>query len=174
MAVTAVDEPPPTASKTDGAEPGGSAPQLTTAGETPGSSVQENGEGPANATGESLPRQAAQEPSENGVGHSSDDAEGAAATSPTSDVASATNAVPLNQDAAGVGGDGNAGEDENKSPGGVDQPNLELEGSPASKGEYHRDGGKPIVLAAGPASTPQEDGQSKEEAPVRTKTSVLC
>lgn len=73
-----------------------------------------------------------------------------------------------------MGGDGNAGEDENKSPGGVDQPNLELEGSPANKGEYHRDGGKPIDTAAGPASTPQEDGQSKEEAPVRTKTPVLC
>lgn len=165
MAVTAINEPTPTASATDGADLGGLAPQPT--GDTASSSVQENSEGPP---GESPPQLAAPGPSENSTGPTGDDAEGPAATSPTSIVAAANTADdPANKAAADAGenGNGNGGEDENKSAAvgveGVDQPNLD---------EDRRDGGGTIVAAAGPASTSPEDGLSKE-APVRIEARVL-
>lgn len=169
MALTAVGEPTPTASATIGGEPGGSAPEST--GDTPTSSVEENGEGQANAPGDSLPRIAAQGPGDDDTGPPSDDAERAAATSPTNDEAGATNASagPANKDASVVAGDGHGGEEEHKNTVGVDQPNLDVEGSSAKTGEYLGDGGKAVVATGGPAWTGQHDGQPKqsEEAPVR-------
>eukprot|EP00752_Nemacystus_decipiens_P007891 g7051.t1 len=163
MVITEVGEPNPTRSSgTDVPESGGSAPQPTgdTAGGSASVSVQESGEGPESSPpGERghPPRQ------DNGTGPSSDNAGGAVASSPTSNAVSAPAAAPPGEGASGMGRKVNdvGGDDENKADVGIDHPNQEFEGSPASKGGNRRDGRSLTVGAAGPASTPREDGRSK-------------
>eukprot|EP00903_Cladosiphon_okamuranus_P014922 g13817.t2 len=128
-----------------GAEPGGSAPQPTGDTTTPASSGEDNGEGPANAPGDSLPRTAAQGAGDSDTGPSSDDAGGAAS---------------------------DAEEDNNKNNNivGVDQPNLDFDSEERSEktGEDRPDrdrdldGAKAAVSAGGSAPTGQRDRQSKK------------
>lgn len=175
MALRADGEPIPTSRANGGADPGVSepptgAPACQQQSDTPCSSTRGNGEGSFSSPGEPLPQSETQGFGAIGPGVSSGIVGDAAATSHTNDGAGGTTGttavVPANTDAAPLAGNGCSGEDENKNTVGVDQANLESEGSSARSGNGHGVEGGVCIAASRPSSTSQESRHSCG-APVR-------